>query len=139
MSDSPKNSYSANLYFSGASAYLHAPDPITLQRMVAAVEGAMLPAPASRPMPALVNAPPPTDAYQTDPAPSSQAPADPKPAPTYDDMRDVVLIRLGAKSRDAVVALLAKFGATKLSELRDQPAIFPDVIIEAERVLKELA
>lgn len=132
--------YSAFLeYESGETVRMSASDPITLQRMVEAVQGAMLPAPTSQPRPAPVNAPPPADAYQTDPTPSSQAPADPKPAPTYDDMRDVVLIRLGAKSRDAVVALLAKFGATKLSELRDQPAIFPDVILEAERVLKELA
>lgn len=129
-------SYTANIEFPGGTdAHVRSNDLDSIRRMVEALKAVQYPGAE----PASVNAPPPTDAYQTDPTPSSQAPADPKPAPTYDDMRDVVLIRLGAKSREAVVALLAKFGATKLSELRDQPAIFPDVIIEAERVLKELA
>jgi len=132
-------SYTANIEFpGGAEVHIRNADLDSLCRMVEALKAVQYSG-ADKREPAPVNAPPPTDAYQTGPTPSSQAPADPKPAPTYDDVRDTVLIRLGAKSRDAVVALLAKFGATKLSELRDQPAIFPDVIIEAERVLKELA
>jgi len=102
---------------------------------VPATEGPA-PAPKTQARSAAPTAPtPPTVAAEPAAAPATKAEPSEPAALTYDDVKRAIIEVSKAKGRDAAVALLAEFGATKGPDLQATPEKFAPFVARATEIL----